>query len=307
MFHLIACGPPSPAPRFSLAAAGSPSSPEAAPAASPTIRAAPVVSFPLLMPFGDEAGQHKGSVRVGSSNWEFAPVAWVFDNGTYDRPIKAFGENSALMSGIDLMFKHESLLEKILGTETQYFIISPYYQTDMYFNGRAEGASLSAEGVRTDWHLGAMYQDKHIVEDFLNGYVSLRPEADFLSVDNPGQTNLMQRHYEWLGGTARAYLYLFPSRNNSAFSPPTWLQDRISLIGTSQYFWDPQISRNVRYYSAEVQYNLAGDKTNNTAISGGNQSSRQPTAAISVEYDYGIDRDMLVNINRYLVKLNVKY
>jgi hypothetical protein len=247
-----------------------------------------------------------GLVEPIDSPWSFAPVAWVFDNGTYDRPKKVFGEDSALMTGVDLMFQHSAAF---LGTNTQYLIVSPYHQTDMYFDGRAEGISLSAEVERADWYLGAVGMPNN---GYLNGYVALRPEVTFLSVGNPGETNLMRRDYEWFGGTARGYLYLFPScPKNSVFScttsVPPWLRDRISLIGTALYFWDPQISRNVRYYTAEVQYNITGDKTDGTPIDGDKLAGRRPTAAISFEYDYGVDRDMLVNINRYLIKLNLKY
>jgi hypothetical protein len=265
-----------------------------------------IASFPLLY-LDPNSPSPKSAIRPNDSDWAFAPVAWVSDHGTYDRPTKAFGEQSALLGGVDLMFAHQ---DTFLGTEVQYLIVSPYLQTDNYFYGRSKGVSLAAEAVQPDWYLGAPSGPNN---GYINGYVALRPEATFLSVDIPGETNLMRRDYEWFGGTARAYVYLFPScpPRDSVASCTTWvpplLRDRISLIGTAQYFWDPEISRAVRYYSAQIQYNLSGEKTNGTPIDGANPARPQPTAAVSLEYDYGVDRDMLVHINRYLIKLNLKY
>jgi hypothetical protein len=210
------------------------------------------------------------------------------------------------MSGVDLMFAHQ---DTFLGTDVQYLIVSPYLQSDMYFYGRSRGLSIAAEAVQSNWYLGAPNGPNN---GYINGYGALRPEATFLDVDIPGETNLTRRGYEWFGGTARAYVYLFPScPSNSAAScttlVPSLLRDRISLIGTAQYFWDPDISRSVRYYTAQIQYNISGDTTSGTPINGSVPTRPQPTAAVLFEYDYGTDRDMLVNINRYLVKLNLKY
>jgi hypothetical protein len=233
-----------------------------------------------------------------SGNLEFASAAWVSGNGTWDQPIKKFGEISALESGFDLLFKHDGGI-----SEAQYFAITPYYQTDFYGKAQAGGTELSGEVVRSDIYLGA---SPGVNNNFIDGYVAVRPEAIFLGVSNPGQTNLSTGNYYWLGGTVRAYLYLFPtctsvqSQNCGATSP--WsplLADRFMLIGTFQYYDDAHSSAEIRYYSAELQYQLAGCKT--TANCSG------VTAAVSFEYDFGTNRDTLQAFNRYLAKFNVKY
>jgi hypothetical protein len=48
------------------------------------------------------------------------------------------------------------------------------------------------------------------------------------------------------------------------------------------------VGRNVRYYTAALQYQLSSN------------------TSVSFEYDTGTNKDTLVNTNQYLVKLNYK-
>jgi hypothetical protein len=241
-----------------------------------------------------------GFVFLPGGNLEFAPAAWLSANGTWDDPLKKFGEFSALKTGLDLQLKHDGGI-----SEAQYLEVSPYFQSDFYGGAKAEGVAVAAEVVRSDMYLGA---SPGVTNSFLDGYVAIRPEFVHLTVENVGQTNLVRGDYDWFGGTIRAYLFLFPSctaaqSDHCQLAWPTSLAtalvDRFAVIGTAQYYWDARSSTEVRYYSAELQYNLAGCKMVGSCAGG--------TAAVSVEYDWGTDRDTLVNYSRYLGKVSYKY
>lgn len=222
----------------------------------------------------------------------FAVAAWLSGNGTWEHPLKAATDTSALKTGLDFQYMHffpEGALEKILVD------VAPYAQTDFDGRGRGGGTSFTLEPVIPAIYLGQSSGGNR----FFNGFWIFRPEYDVFNVTNPGLTKLTTGTYEWLGETTRAYLFLFPSYN---YKWPTWLADKFAVFATAQYYWDAHSKVDVRYYSAELQYNLSGC----TAAQTSRSDCPQGTAALSFEYDWGTDRDTLVQTQKYLMKLSYK-
>jgi hypothetical protein len=225
---------------------------------------------------------------------KFASAFWVYGNGTWDHPLKQFGDASALKSGIDFQFSKKfptGVLDDLL------FNIAPYFQTDFNGDARAAGSSFTFEPVISSIYLGQSRGGN----SFVNGFWVLRPEVDFLKVTDPGLTLLSRGTYDWLGVTARTYLFLFPSYTPGSSWAPPWLANRFSVFGTGQYYWDSNSRTEVRYYSTELQYNLSGCTTDMTG-----SECPQGSSSLSFEYDWGIDRDTLVKAKKYLIKLTYK-
>jgi hypothetical protein len=207
----------------------------------------------------------------------FALAPWISANGTLNEPFKAT-ERSTLKTGFDVQVEaaYTGLFDR------QYFSFSPYLQTDFLDEARIGGINLAWEPVQ---HLIFLGQGRPI-NDYIGGFWQLRAEADLLQVDKKGLTNLALGQHDWMGATARAYVYLFPIASEHNW--PSWLLNRISFIGTAQFFRDAVTGQNIHYYSAALQYALSS------------------SIAVSFEYDTGTTKDTLVNANQYLVKLNYK-
>lgn len=222
---------------------------------------------------------------------------WVYANGTWNDPAKKTDSNVAKV-GTTLQFE----VSRTSIFDRYYASISPYYLTDFQGKASAEGVALYWEPSQIDWHLGSTI----VTNDYVGWFWQVRAEGDFRDVQTPGFTNLANGNYEWLGGTARLNIFLFPITT----SVPPFLQDRISLIGTTQYYWDTNHGIDVRNYSAQIKYKLAPckapDKTEpaNTASS---DCTIAGSSSISFEYDHGTDKDTLVFSNKYLLKLDYAY
>ncbi len=207
----------------------------------------------------------------------FALAPWISANGTLNEPFKKT-ERSALKTGFDVQVEaaYTGLFDR------QYFSLSPYLQTDFLDEARIGGINLAWEPVQ---HLIFLGQGRPI-NDYIGGFWQLRAEADLFQVDKQGLTNLTLGQHDWIGATARTYVYLFPIASEHNW--PSWLLNRISFIGTAQFFRDTVTGQNIHYYSAALQYALSS------------------SIAVSFEYDTGTTKDTLVNTNQYLVKLNYK-
>ena len=151
--------------------------------------------------------------------------------------------------------------------DRQYFSLSPYLQTDFLDEARIGGINLAWEPVQ---HLIFLGQGRPI-NDYIGGFWQLRAEADLLQVDKTGLTNLALGQHDWMGATARAYVYFFPIASEHNW--PSWLLNRISFIGTAQFFRDTVTGQNIHYYSAALQYALSS------------------SIAVSFEYDTGTTKD----------------
>ena len=234
----------------------------------------------------------KNPAPIGN-NFQWVPAVWVSANGTLDNPLKTTTDFNALKSGLDFQFQHYGGGSFLPFLDEDYYSIAPYYQTDFQGVAHAEGVRLAWEPIFSAAYLGS----SNPTNNFIDGFWEIRPETTFLSVTNPGLTNLFRGSYEWTGGIARAYLFPFPSYKSGFWSP--YLADRISLIATAEYFWNAYAHNEVRYYSAQISYNLSGCTVKDIKCI-------QGTAAISFEYDHGVDPDTLFAQSKYLAKLSYK-
>jgi hypothetical protein len=245
--------------------------------------------------------QYPHGLGLGDDTY-FAPALWIYGNGTWDQPTKPTTDFSAVKTGSDFQFVH------VGPTATEFLGIAPYYQTDLSGQARIFGTSVAGELIYWPIHLG---QTKVADNPILNGYWAFRPEVDLVDVVVPGFTKLSVGNHDWFGETARGYVYLFPTCPTCAQTAivPTWLADKLLLIGTAQYFWDDLTRTNAAYYSVELQLNIGGCNTNETQVgsAGKVDCGSQGTTAISFEYDWGVDKDTLFKVGRYLGKLSFKY
>jgi len=229
--------------------------------------------------------------------WAIAP--WVSSSGTWNEPVKK-GESDALKGGAD--FQLGILAPDFLNSQ-HYFILSPFAQTDYRDTAHASGVSLAYEPVFPIIYLGQSRGP--LIDGYLNAYWELQAQSEFRDVTSPGLTNLTKGNYEWFGDTIRGHLFLFPDFAYSSQTWPSQIANRLSIIGTAQYYIDARSSTEIRAYSAEVQYKLTGcsegDKSSKC------QAGSSDSSAISFEYDRGTDKDTLVFKKQYLAKFSYKY
>jgi hypothetical protein len=222
-----------------------------------------------------------------------AAAIWIYGNGQWDYPIKPFSDASVVKTGLDLQYAQKypsGVLDDLL------FDVAPYYETNFEGDANAFGTSFTMEPVVSSIYLGQSSGGNAL----FNGFWIFRPEADVVHIANLPYTNLSSGTYDWMGATLRAYVFLFPSTN---FPWPPALADRFSLIGTAEYFRDAHTGMEARYYVTQLQYSLNGCTTKDKSVA----SCPQGTASVSFEYDYGADRDTMINANKYLVKFSYKY
>jgi hypothetical protein len=239
---------------------------------------------------------------VGDTQVMSIPSLWVSANGNWDHPTKAFGDTSALKIGPEADFEFISMHpgEQFFS----YLGIAPFYQTDFYGKAQAAGATLSWSPSYRPFFLNASNLDNPSIVD---GFVVLRPEATYLNVEQVGQTNLNKGSYEWFGGAARGYVFFFPSGGPIKWSP--YIADRLSFIGTVQYYWDANSNATVHMYSAALQYKFAC--TQGEIASASDPAKKVPctggSPSVAIQYDWGTDRDTLQETKKIMAKLNYAF
>jgi hypothetical protein len=187
----------------------------------------------------------------------------------------AKSEKSELRFGLDGQF--EIFSGPIF--DSQYFTVSPYYQTDFRGLASAYGVNVLWEPYLLAARLGGSFQRFSPMLDF---FWKLQAEVDVLHVSKAGLTDLTAgTDYAWLGGTARAYVYLLPEL----------LNERLVLTGTFRAFWDERSRRSIWLASAAIAYDLSDDGS----------------AAVSFEYTKGTDKDTLRDLDQYVAKLSLKF
>lgn len=91
----------------------------------------------------------------------------------------------------------------------------------------------------------------------------------------------------------------------------TLLGRRNDALGTAQYYCDTQTGTEARNNSAGLQYKLGECKkaTDNSAAAAAAKTfcTIQGSPSISFEYDGGTDKDTLVRVEQYLVKLGYAF
>jgi hypothetical protein len=209
------------------------------------------------------------------SGYSIAP--FILGQGNYAEP-RAKTESSTLKYGVENEFEiSRGLLPR------QVFTVAPYGETDYRGIGRAYGVNGFWDVYDAGLHLGG-YIDTN---PDLGWFVQLRGETDLRQVDVIGVTNLTNKNYEWVGGTARLNMFFFPSNPTI----PEVIRNRVSLIASASYFDDRNSGMETRLYSATLAYKITPDGS----------------ASVALEYDYGTDKDTLVMANKYLVTLTYAY
>lgn len=205
----------------------------------------------------------------------FAIVPWVSANGTRSTAGK---ETSDLRFGVDF----QSELADIAPLNLSYLTLSPYYQTDF----RGEANAFGVQGLWTPYWLEARLGGNYIVnDDPLDWYWQFTGEADYLSVQDVGRTELQAGDYGWLGFTAKLNLFPFSDSSYEA------LRDRVRVTGTMHHYWDLLSGEHISDYLAEIAYNL--DASGSTSI--------------SLNYENGTRKETRADVDQLELKLNYKY
>jgi hypothetical protein len=209
----------------------------------------------------------------------YAVAPWISAQGSLNDPVKKT-ETSALTGGFDAQWT-------VFGGglfNLQAFKVSPYLQTDFRGIAAVGGVAATWEPWQYAVRLGG---SPTLLSPNFDWYWRLQAEADAKRVDKVGFTELELGQYAWVGGTVQIYGFFFPT----SLVVPDFLQNRLNTILTFQGYWDAYSSKSISKYSAALAYNITADGS----------------ASISVEYDHGTDKDTLMWLNQYLVKLNYKY
>jgi hypothetical protein len=188
--------------------------------------------------------------------------------------------------------------------QDQYFYLSPFFQTDFRGLAQIDGVDVSWQPVSLPLHLGVAPTD-----EFYTLLWQFKAETELTRVENPGYTDFLTRgNHALVGEVTRVNLALFPLNSPVQLGDwfNNWIAGRLALIGTQQYYWDTATKQNAPYYSATLQYKLGACKRDSKtpvdeacAISG--------SSSISLEYDWGRDKDTYVNTNQLKVTLNYSY
>lgn len=186
-----------------------------------------------------------------------------------------------------------------------YFYASPFYQTD--FRGLAQigGADFAWQPIAPELALAASAKG--------NPYYAFvwqfKGEAELTGVSNPGLTKLIKGDHTWIGETTSATLGILPLNPQINWGA---IAGRVSLNASAEYYYDTQTGVTAPYYTASIQYKLGECKQTSGQKSPQSDAATaictiQGSSAISVEYDYGTNKDTLVKTNQYLVKFNYAY
>jgi hypothetical protein len=237
------------------------------------------------------------SDRINAENYSWVPAVWLSANGSLDHPRKVFGDNSALKFGP--MFEIYKSGESPWGkTFPIYADIAPFYQTDFYGRASVAGATIGISPSIPELFLMAAPLDYN-KPSIVDGFWVLRAEYSNASVNAVGQTNLMRHDYNWFGGVARAYVFLFPTRGGYPW--PSYLADRVAVVGTVQSYWDAASHASAALYSVAVSYKLTCTTAQPASACGGGSTS------LTVQYDNGKDRDTLTEQKKLTAKINFAF
>jgi hypothetical protein len=233
----------------------------------------------------------------GDKAW--VPALWLSANGNWDNPTKTFGDTSALKGGGKIEYTGGT----VGGTNwSNYFDASAFYQTDFYGIAEAQGAAVSWSPMNTDLFLGGA--DPTVRTNLAAGFWEMRAEFADVDVTIPGHTLLRSHNYEWYGFATRGYIFFFPSKGspyNGVGTWPSYITDRFSFVGTIQSYWDANSRAAATLYSAAFQYKFAcGTKDNPGACDYG-------VPSLTLQYDYGTDRDTLQQKKLLSLKFNYAF
>jgi hypothetical protein len=217
------------------------------------------------------AGRELGTPYVSA----FAIVPWLSANGNRSSDHQ---ESSSLRLGIDL----QAELAETRPFDLSYFTVSPYYQTDFRGDANAYGIQASWTPFWLEARLGG---NDRVDDDPLDWFWQFSAEADYISVQDVGSTELAEKDYGWVGFTAKVHFFPFADSQND------YLAGRVRLTGTAHHYWDLVSGEHISDYLGELAYDL--DPSGSTSISLG--------------YENGTRKETLADIDQVLLKLNYKY
>jgi hypothetical protein len=187
----------------------------------------------------------------------------------------------------------------------QYFYLSPFYETDYRGLAQIDGVDVSWQPVSFPLHLGVAP-----TQSVFSFMWQFKAEAELTQVNNPGYTEFITggRH-ALVGDTIRANVALFPLNSGISFGEwmDNWVAGRLSFIGTQQYYWDAATKQTAPYYSAILQYKFGECKRDSKSTPIGTTCTIQGSSSLSLEYDWGRDKDTYVKTNQILIKLAYSY
>jgi hypothetical protein len=225
------------------------------------------------------------------------PSFWTFGNGNWDHPTKSFGDTSALKVGGEMDFHFSPISEQESANYFETFVgIAPFHQTDFYGLARADGATVSiTPSNHALFLMGAPPGFSRNTGGLVDGFVELRGEATYLNVSDPGATLLHPGPYEWFGGAARSYVFFFPKQGAGIFSNNPYLADKLSFVGTYQYYHDANSNAEAKMFSAALQYKIGGCDP---------VKCQYGSPSVAFQYDVGTDKDTLQYMKKFQLKLN---
>ena len=207
----------------------------------------------------------------------YALAPFVLGNGALTHP-QSKKEQSIAKFGAEAQLELSRMI-----VQRQVFTLAPYYLTDFRGEAVANGLDGYWDLYDATLHLGGYINN----DPNLGWFVQLRGEVDARHVSEPGLTNLKKADYAWVGGTARLNMFFFPFSD----SVPEFLQNRLSLIASANWFRDLKSGLEARKYVVTLAYKL----------------SAAGNSAIAFEYSKGTDKDSLVKADQYVLKLTYAY
>jgi len=154
---------------------------------------------------------------------------------------------------------------------------------------------------------------------YFNFFWQFKGEVELTQVSNPGYTDFTPGQHAQLGEQIRPHINLFPRSSGFDYLPwvDSWIAGRLSFIGTQQYYFDTASKRSAAYYTAQLQYKLGQCEKKNTSDDGNTDNTNSDsskfnsecsgTSTLSLEYDWGKDKDTYVKTNQFLAKLTFAY
>jgi hypothetical protein len=253
-------------------------------------------SYAILSALCDNPSANPSNPYIGG----YAVAPFVSSNGTWNEP-PTKTSTSALRGGVDFLFKLETTKSLI---PENFLYVSPFHQTDFRDLARIDGVNLAWEPRALEYALGA----SAVGNAYYAFLWQFRGEYEWINVSNPGLTNLTKGEHDWIGETTRVNFALFPLNAYKDWSP--LIGGRFAVIGTAQFYYDARTGTEVQNYSAMLQYKLGECKkaTDSTAAATAKTfCTIQGSSSISFEYDWGTDKDTLVKVKQYLVKLGYAF
>jgi hypothetical protein len=213
----------------------------------------------------EPAGWKPGELYL--SGWAASPFVEFDGEGDGDAP-----GVSNLRFGVDTEVQLFSGIFNV-----QQIDILPYFQTDFAFEGEIYGVQAIWTPVLWNAHLN-IYRGGP--DERFYWWWTLKMQADVMSVVDPGQTDLKDDSYAWVGGSVGLHARLVPVEDWNA----------IGLDAEYSNFYDAVSGQDVGQFTGNVALFL----------------TESENAAINFSYERGTSHETLEDKEQYLVSLTLK-